>query len=198
MSTPMLILASRSARRASLLAEAGLAFVQADPPFEDPPHPEDDGVTPPELAMRLATRKALSMRGTEVVKRHPGAVVLGADTLIVHHDGSLAGTPTNAAEARAMLKKFVGRRHQVVTGVALWSTEDDRVDAFADVADVDVGSVSDDAIDQYLQGNGWRGKAGGYNLHERLAAGWRIVVHGESTTVVGLPMPMLLARRLTW
>jgi septum formation protein len=124
--------------------------------------------------------------------------VLAADTLIVHDDGSLAGTPQSPAEARAMLRRFVGVRHEVVSGIALWRAGLAEPVTDVDVAGVSVGAVSEGQIEQYLAGGDWRGKAGGYNLFERQAAGWPIVVEGEPSTVVGLPMPVVTRRLHEW
>jgi septum formation protein len=55
------------------------------------------------------------------------------------------------------------------------------------------GDVDDDAIDEYVASGQWRGKAGGYNLEERLEAGWPIECEGDPTTVMGLPMRRLAA-----
>lgn len=177
-----------------LLEQAGYRVVAMAPPFDDPPHPADHADGGAGEAMRLAASKALSVMGL----CRPGDVVLSADTLIVHADGSLAGTPVDREQARNMIRKFVGVTHQVVTGVALLcvapSPSPTSPECFADVADVAVGNVPDTQIDDYLDTGQWRGKAGGYNLFEREDAGWPIEVTGDRTTVVGLPMTLLAGR----
>ena len=60
-----------------------------------------------------------------------------------------------------------------------------------DVARVWIGDVSRTTLEEYLSSGEWRGKAGGYNLLDRLAAGWPIRVIGDTTTVMGLPMVQL-------
>jgi len=189
MSAPVLILASRSARRASLLDKAGYEFTQTEPPYQDPPHPNDDqgSQSPQAVAAELARLKALSLPSEKNV------LFLAADTLIVHENGELAGTPETADQARQMIRRMLECTHQVVTGVAL-RMEDQLIDNFADTADVTISSVDDRTLDAYLATGDWRGKAGGYNLFERQAAGWPIKVTGDETTVVGLPMQQLLPR----
>ena len=49
------------------------------------------------------------------------------------------------------------------------------------------GSVSDEAIESYLQSDGWQGRAGGYNLADRINDGWDIACEGDPATVMGLP-----------
>ncbi|MFW5653377.1 MAG: Maf family protein [Planctomycetota bacterium] len=62
---------------------------------------------------------------------------------------------------------------------------------FVDTADVEVGNVRSADIKSYLDTGDWRGKAGAYNLSERLTAGWPITYEGDPTTIMGLPMGLL-------
>ena len=180
---PPLILASRSPRRATLLKEAGFRFTQADPTFEDPPKPDDDGSTPAtQVAAELARQKALSTPAPD------GALVLAADTICVDDYGKLIGKPLDAENAREMIKRFTNRSHQVITGVAIWMAGENDVYAFADSATVRLGTLSRVQLDEYLNTDQWQGKAGGYNLFDRQAAGWPLTVTGDPSTVVGLPM----------
>lgn len=183
-----LILASRSPRRARLLEQAGYDFEQADPPFADPAQPTADGTPPSALAAQLARQKALSLRGACFGQ---DVVILAADTLCVSPDGGLIGTPETEDQARQILRRFAGRPHVVVTGVALLDPAWPQARSFADAAVVMLGQLEDQAIEQYLAIGAWRGKAGGYNLTERQQAGWPLHVQGDPTTVVGLPMQQL-------
>lgn len=185
------MLASRSPRRALLLREAGYAFEQCEPTFNDPPIPEaHHGQTPQDKAIELASRKAMSVDPADC-GQFLSEVLLAADTICVAADGSLVGTPTTEDEARTMIASFIDTSHAVITGVALRS-ELSTVFTFADTAHVVFGHVSDDQLDAYLATNDWRGKAGGYNLFDRQADGWPIEVQGDPTTVVGLPMARLV------
>ena len=149
--------------------------------------------------MDLARRKALSLRPV----LRPGQVVLTADTLCVDAAGRLLGTPQSGAEAWAMLRRFVAAEHRVVTGVAVMGglTPGDEIEVFAEVAAVRWGEVSEGVLEDYAASGEWRGKAGGYNLWERVNAGWPGTVEGDEATVVGLPMRRLagvLAGRGWW
>ncbi|MEX0886179.1 MAG: Maf family protein [Phycisphaeraceae bacterium] len=188
---PRLVLASRSPRRARLLREAGYAFVQLASPFDDAGVIDARaGDAAREVAVELALRKARALAAT----LEPGRVVLGADTLCMGVDGTLLGQPATREAAAAMLRGFRGRTHAMVTGVSLVVTGDGgRVDAFADRAEVTIGALPDAELEAYLDTEAWRGKAGGYNLVDRQAAGWPIEVAGDPTTVVGLPMARLAA-----
>ena len=64
-------------------------------------------------------------------------------------------------------------------------------EVFVDRAEVSWGAVSDAEIDLYVVSGAWRGKAGGYNLRERIDAGWSIEFDGDPTSIMGLPMRAL-------
>jgi len=92
-----------------------------------------------------------------------------------------------------MLHLMSGRTQRVVTGVALVNPnnpQDHRL-MVTDVAMVTFGPLEGTEIDRYVETNGWQGKAGGYNLAERIADGWAITVEGDPDTVVGLPTQRL-------
>ncbi|RMD80273.1 MAG: septum formation inhibitor Maf [Gammaproteobacteria bacterium] len=108
-SAPRLILASASPRRRELLARLGLPFAVRVPAVDESPRP---GEAPEALARRLALAKALA-----VAREEPGAVVLGADTLVVV-EGEVLGKPAGREEALAMLGRLSGRAHEVLTAVA--------------------------------------------------------------------------------
>ena len=63
---------------------------------------------------------------------------------------------------------------------------------FEDSTLLRMGTPSDEDIEAYLASGSWEGKAGGYNLSERIEAGWPIEFEGDPTTVMGLPMQRLV------
>ena len=194
-------LASRSPRRAELLHEAGIqATIQ--------PADIDDGElrhgqVPPEWwVMALAYLKARRVADTisESVRwQARDSLVLGADTICAV-GRSVLGQPRDADDARRMLRLMRGREHRTITGVCLLRTAL-KPDACSltphwrfivfDAAIVRIGDLSDAEIDDYIASGDWRGKAGAYNLAERIAAGWPISCMGDPTTVMGLPMQRL-------
>lgn len=180
------ILASQSPRRAQLLDDAGVDFTVVKPPFDDPPQPEDTGDGPEQIAMQLSLKKALSVQSI-----HPDARIIAADTLIVMPDGSLAGTPVSIDQTRDLIAAMLNTAHWVVTGVTLLM-EGHKPIQFVDRAEVTLGQIEQNDLERYLQTNHWQGKAGGYNLFERQKAGWPVTVLGDETTVVGLPMRLLM------
>jgi septum formation protein len=188
---PTILLASRSPRRRELLAAAGVPHVAAAPVFDDSTLVPGLISSPAHWVASLAYLKAWSQ-----ARSHPeAALVLGSDTACVL-DGRLIGTPEDAAAAHAMIRAFMDRRHEVVTGVAIIDRRGGapRRHLFADAATVDMGRLPDDLLAAYVAGNGWQGKAGGYNLMERVQAGWPLAWQGDPTTIMGLPMRRLIGR----
>src|SRR4051812_11423329 len=105
-----LVLASSSPRRVELMREAGYVFDVVVPGVEEA---HDESLSCEALTVENARRKALA-----VAREHPGAVVIGADTL-VYLEGVPITKPRDPAEAAGMLRRLSGRTHQVCTGVAL-------------------------------------------------------------------------------
>lgn len=186
-----LILASQSPRRREMLERAGVKFTVVLPTLED------SDLAPGKVdaeawAASLAYVKALSvihqLRGSG--RPREGVSVLGADTVVVKA-GRFIGKARDAAEARAILESLSGGEHEVVTGVALVDAETGERRLMADAARVRMASIAPDRLSAYLAGDGWKGKAGAYNLSERLGDGWCIECDGDPATVMGLPMVKL-------
>jgi septum formation protein len=190
---PRVHLASRSPRRRELLAGAGIEH-DADHPGVDDGQLTPGPVSPEAWVMALAYLKACTaVREARRTGRDRGPLVLGADTVVVHR-GRVIGQPRDEADARDMLLAMRDDEHDVVTGVALVDARTGRRDLFVDRARVLVGHLADDEIERYLATGAWRGKAGGYNLSERVAAGWPVACEGDPGTVMGLPIRRLVPR----
>jgi septum formation protein len=192
-------LASQSPRRRELLRGAGIEHDAAHPGVDDGAL-SPGAVTPEEWVMALAYLKAST--AARAIARHAErggtrVVVLGADTVVVHR-GRLMGQPADAEDARRMLLAMRDDVHDVVTGVALVDPATGRRELFADRAVVRVGHIADAEIEAYVQSGAWRGKAGAYNLSERLQAGWPIEFEGDSGTIMGLPVAKVVERLRRW
>ena len=204
-----LYLASRSPRRRALLADAGFAHRVIEPGLDDADLAP--GCVPPtHWVAALAYLKARSGAEGLTGELNPGDeswAVLGADTVCLQ-DGEILGQPTDADDARSILRRLEDGRHEVLTGVAVvsvapgggWGRPVGRRHAvrrralLVDRASVSVGRLGRDRIEAYVASGQWRGKAGAYNLRERLEDGWPIEYVGDPTTIMGLPMGMLRGR----
>jgi len=176
----MIILASASPRRQELLQQIGCTFkVVTSSVAED----HDPNLSPAELALSLAAAKALDV----AKKTATDDVVIGADTIVVM-DGQVYGKPADAADARRMLSELAGRRHQVITGIAVVAAGKVWTD-FA-VTAVKFRELTRDEIERYVASGESRDKAGGYAIQ---GIGALLVegITGCYANVVGLPLVTL-------
>jgi septum formation protein len=127
----------------------------------------------------------------------PIGVILGADSVVAVGD-EIIGQPRNQADARRIIEQLADREHDVLTGVALLCPVTGRREIFTDRATVRVGRLDARSVDEYLASGQWRGKAGAYNLRERIAAGWPITFDGDPGTIMGLPVKMVVDRLDSW
>ncbi|RRH78441.1 Maf family protein [Falsigemmobacter faecalis] len=171
-----LILGSASPRRKDLLAQIGLVPDAILPPDidEDPRR----GELPRPYCARIAQEKAFA------VPAGPEDVVLCADTTVAL-GRRILGKPASAAEAAKFLVLLGGRRHEVITSVAVRKGE--RLWTRDVVSVVKFKRLSDDELNFYLASNEWQGKAGGYGI-QGLAGAFVTWMQGSFTGVVGLPV----------
>jgi len=188
MNLPALILASASPRRAELLKQLSLEFKIIPSAAAEV---FDEQWSPLEVCQLNAHRKARA-----VAKKHPDALVLGADTL-VFLDEEIMGKPADLAEARRMLARLQGRTHQVVTGVSLIHLRAHRERIFAVSTDVTFHPLTAEQIDIYLSKMNPLDKAGAYAIQEH---GDTIVleISGSFSNVVGLPVEQLREELSAW
>jgi septum formation protein len=125
-----------------------------------------------------------------VAARHPDALVLGADTIVVP-GGEVFGKPRDLDDARRMLRSLSGRGHSVITGVCLIHRAANRERVFAVETKVQFRPLSDTDIEQYLDAVDVLDKAGAYAIQEGppIVAG----VDGSYSNVIGLPLERLAA-----
>ena len=174
-----LVLASRSPRRVELLSRAGYQFA-VEPADIDERRLE--GEKPDEMVQRLARGKAAA-----VASRHPGSIVLGADTVVVV-DGAVLGKPNGDADAARMLRHLSGRVHDVLTGVALKAGR--RRCEGVQVTRVCFRSLSPDDVAWHVASGESGDKAGGYSIQGR-ASRFVTRIEGSYTNVVGLPIELV-------
>lgn len=170
------ILGSGSPRRKDLLAQLGITPDAILPPDinEDP----RKGELPRPYCARLAFEKA------QAVRAGPDDIVLCADTTVAL-GRRILGKPLDAGEAARFLTDLGGRRHQVITAVAV--RRGDKIWARESVSAVKMKRLSDVELNAYLAGGEWQGKAGGYAIQG--AAGAFIPwISGSFTGIVGLPL----------
>jgi len=173
-----LILASASPRRLDLLARIGVAPDAVVPADIDESVPS--GELPRQHALRLAREKAEA-----VARSEPEALVLAADTVVAVGRRILPKVEDEAT-LRACMKLLSGRRHRVLTGVAVAIPGKGVRDRLGETM-IAMKRLSDEEINFYASHGEWRGKAGGYALQ---GYGEVYVRHiaGSYSNVVGLPL----------
>ncbi|MCA9275365.1 MAG: Maf family protein [Phycisphaerales bacterium] len=194
---PFVVLASASPRRQSMFKQAGVRHAVLPASVDDGELHPAKNLNPAEWVAALAYLKAAS--SAQLFVQEPieanrlNTVVIGADTVCVH-DGKILGQPGDRAEAHAMIVAMSDAEHEVLTGIAIVDPVTGRREIFIDRSRVRVGSIPEHEIIAYLDSEQWRGKAGAYNITERLAAGWPISFEGDETSIVGIPMTRTLER----
>ena len=171
-----LVLGSASPRRLELLATLGLvpdAVRPAD--IDETPFPRE---LPRPYCARMAREKAQALTLAE------DEVLVSADTTVAV-GRRILGKPESAAQAAEFLTLLGGRRHTVITAVAV--RRGDRLWERVVETAVKFKRLSDDELNGYLASDEWRGKAGGYGIQGRAAAfiPW---IQGSFSAVVGLPL----------
>lgn len=176
MSPPTLVLASASPRRRALLARLGVEPVRtAGADIDETPH---KGELPRDYAVRMAREKALAATD-------PSAHVLAGDTVVACGRRILPKTEDEAT-ARACLELLSGRRHRVLSAVALLAP-DGKLHERLSETQVRFKRLSEEEIGAFLAGGEWRGKAGGYAI-QGSAEGLICWISGSHSGVVGLPL----------
>jgi len=171
-----LILGSASPRRKELLAQIGVV------PDAVCPADIDESPRKNELPRRYCTRMAVEK--ARAVNAAPDELVLCGDTTVAL-GRRILGKPRDADEAAAFLRALSGRRHSVITAVAL--RRGDRLWSREVVTAVRMKRLSGAELRAYLNSDEWRGKAGGYGI-QGLAEAFIPWIGGSFSGVVGLPL----------
>jgi septum formation protein len=176
MTKPRFILGSGSPRRRELLGQIGITADEIRSPDinEDPLK----GELPRPYCVRLARVKA------QAIPSDGDEIILSADTTVAL-GRRILGKPEDEKEAAQFLTMLSGRRHRVITAVAV--RRGDQIWEKEVVTQVKMKNLSNEELNAYLASGDWRGKAGGYGIQGPAGAfvPW---ISGSFTAVVGLPV----------
>lgn len=176
--TPCFILASNSPRRLDLLAQIAITPDQIIPANIDET-PRNNEV-PKAYAERMACEKAAAISA-----KNPNAWILAADTVVAAGRRIIPKAETEDQAKRA-LHLLSGRRHRVITGIALVKPDGSMLHKTV-CSVVRFKVLAKTEIDHYIQSGEWRGKAGGYAI-QGLAATFVQSLSGSYSNIVGLPL----------
>ncbi|HEY6822295.1 MAG TPA: Maf family protein [Burkholderiales bacterium] len=182
-------LASRSPRRRELLAQIGVRYrlllFRARPGREaDVDEAPLPGEQPAAYVERVARIKAEAGWASLRSRNLPRAPVLAADTTVAV-DGKILAKPVDRADAMRMLRMLSGRRHDVLTAIAL--KHDDWMECALSASEVTFKALSDEEIRQYAASGECDDKAGAYAIQGR-AARFIVELRGSYSGVMGLPL----------
>lgn len=172
-----IILASNSPRRKELLAGLGVDFEVKVIKGVDESYPET--IPAKDVAEYIAREKA------EAYDVADGELIITADTVVIVGNDIL-GKPKDAADARRMLREISGRTHQVVTGVCMTTSSEQR--HFSVSTDVTFKTLTDEEIDFYVSKHKPFDKAGAYGIQEWIGYIGVTGLYGSYYNVMGFPV----------
>lgn len=179
---PNIILASGSVARKEVLAQLGLPFTVEVSGYEEDMTRE---LTPRQMVRLFSREKARA-----VARKHPGAVVIGVDTIVVLA-GRKLGKPKNEAEARRMLRALSGKTHWGLTGITVTDLERKKEHSKIVKTVVTLKNLSKKEIEGYVATGEPLSHAGAYAIQGKGAA---LVtgITGDYHNVAGLPLSALV------
>lgn len=186
---PFIYLASQSPRRRQLLEQLGVKHELLLPgPEEDAEALE--AVWPNEAPEAYVARVTQAKLDAALLRRAarglPVAPVLCSDTTVAV-DQQILGKPADAGDALRTLRLLSGRRHRVITAVAVAAEAGSRRSAALNVSEVEFAPVDEDALRRYVDSGEPFGKAGAYAIQSQAAA-WISRIEGSYSGIMGLPL----------
>lgn len=177
-----IILASNSPRRKELMTGLGVKYVVKTLPDVDESYPST--LYGEEIPLYISREKAAAYLSFI----QPDELIITADT-IVWLDGKMYGKPTDAEQAKSMLRELSGKTHQVITGVTLSTKEFQK--SFAVTTHVTFALLTEDEIDYYVERYQPLDKAGAYGVQEWIGFIGVEQLEGSYFNVMGLPIQRL-------
>jgi septum formation protein len=176
-----IVLASASPRRKALLQQLGIRFTVDRSEVTESMDPAADYR---DQAIQLSMRKAAA-----VAKRHPGSIVIAADTFGVYK-GEIIGKPADGDDAEKILNRLNGGVHTVITGVTVINTGTGKTISDYVQTKVFIKKLSREEITSYVNSGEPLDKAGAYAI-QGLGAALVERIEGDYSNVVGLPLARL-------
>ena len=173
-----IILASGSKQRKKLLEMTGIDFeVRKSNYMED----MTEKMPATELAKKLALGKAL-----DVARNYKDAIIIGADSFGIL-DGRFLGKPRTPEEAQRMLRELSGKKHEVITGIALIDIKNSKTITDYDIGTIWIKDLTDEEIELYIKTGEPMDKAPSYTI-EGIGSTLVEKIEGNYSSIIGLPL----------
>ena len=177
-----IILASGSPRRKEILSKICVNFEVIKSDVDELITKEE----PNDIVIELSLQKACDI----AEKIEEDALIIGADT-VVACGKRILGKPKNREDAYNMISMIEGKKHQVYTGVSVYSTiKQECIISFSECTDVEVFPMNKKQIESYIDTNEPYDKAGAYAI-QGLFSKYVKGINGDYNNVVGLPIARL-------
>lgn len=179
-----IILASKSPDRRELFKQARIPIEVLKTEVDEEQFKKEIK-DPIELVMELARTKGLNAK--EVMQRSKKeGIIIAADT-VVELNGEIIGKAQDEQDAFRILKKLIGKTHNLLTGIAITNSYESKVITDYESTTVKFLKLSDDEIWNYIRSGDWKGRAGAYAITEK-ASVFIEYIKGSPSNVIGLPM----------
>ncbi len=179
-----IVLASKSLDRGEIFKRANIPFEVMVTNIDEDEYKKEIS-NPIELVKQLANAKALNAK-KKLAQENKEAIIVAADT-IVELDGVIIGKANDEEHAFRILKKLVGKPHNLITGIAVTETYNPKIILDHDSTSVTFLDLTDKEIWDYIASGEWQGRAGAYSIREK-ASLFIEAIQGSSSNVIGLPM----------
>ena len=181
MTDKKIILASSSDRRKELLTRLGINYTAMPSRIDEDSF---DHENPEKLVQELSLAKASKVAGLV-----ENALIIAADTVVAHQN-KILGKPKDEEDAQRMLKLIENKQHEVYTGLALISADDEMHFLDYDVTEVYMRKIEKDEIERYIKTGEPMDKAGAYGIQGKGGIFVKKII-GSYFTVMGMPIHML-------
>ena len=183
-SLQQLILASSSPRRQEFLRNLGMTFSIITADIDETPLAEEP---PDKFAWRMAKAKAQT-----IAKDNPSCWILGADTVVTLHNGTILGKPANETEAMVMLNQLNNTTHRVMTGMHLCCLDLAFETTLVETTEVTFMNHQKESLQAYVRTKEPLDKSGAYGI-QGLGSFLIKSINGSCTNVIGLPVNRLIS-----
>ena len=174
-----IVIASKSPRRKELMEKFGYSIIV------DPSHANEDSIQNTDV--RELTKELAKLKAETVAGKYKDAIIIGIDTL-VYHEGEQIGQQKTKEEAYNTIKKLMGKKHSIYSGVYIINTANGKTASGSEKSNIVLKTVSEKELKKYINTEIWKGKAGAYDTADPEFANFILDIEGCEYNIRGLPI----------